>query len=164
MEPTIQQLKKVLEKQNIPPYAIHDDKQICGFFGQFRFLSNFWYCPNKINYLGISYPTTEHVFQAMKWTEERRSEVLKMTCSEVKKFGKQAVLPTDWDDTKNTLMEELVKIKFTTDNKLKKMLLNTGNKYLEERNHWGDMWWGTNEKGVGENNLGKILMKVRTML
>jgi predicted NAD-dependent protein-ADP-ribosyltransferase YbiA (DUF1768 family) len=35
---------------------------------------------------------------------------------------------------------------------------------LEERNAWGDTDWGTDINGVGENNLGKILMKVREKL
>ena len=47
---------------------------------------------------------------------------------------------------------------------LARMLIDTGYKHLEERNDWGDVWWGTNEKGIGENNLGQILMNVRKML
>jgi predicted NAD-dependent protein-ADP-ribosyltransferase YbiA (DUF1768 family) len=40
----------------------------------------------------------------------------------------------------------------------------TENYKLEERNNWGDIWWGVNINGEGENNLGKILMKVRNEL
>lgn len=44
-------------------------------------------------------------------------------------------------------------------------LQNTGNKYLEETNYWEDTYWGVHkteakEEGVGENNLGKLLMKI----
>ena len=35
--------------------------------------------------------------------------------------------------------------------------------YLEEGNNWGDKVWGT-VNGEGENNLGKILMRVRKEL
>jgi predicted NAD-dependent protein-ADP-ribosyltransferase YbiA (DUF1768 family) len=35
---------------------------------------------------------------------------------------------------------------------------------LEERNSWGDSYWGTDINGVGENNLGKILMDIRSEL
>ena len=37
--------------------------------------------------------------------------------------------------------------------------------HLEEGNWWGDIFWGVDKKtGAGENNLGKILMKVREEL
>lgn len=42
-------------------------------------------------------------------------------------------------------------------------LLNTGDAYIEETNKWGDTFWGVS-KGIGENNLGKILMGIRDQL
>ena len=42
-------------------------------------------------------------------------------------------------------------------------LLETGNEHLEEGNTWGDRIWGT-VNGVGQNRLGKILMRVREEL
>ena len=50
-------------------------------------------------------------------------------------------------------MEELLREKFASDTQLYKMLLATGNAILIECDHWGD--------GYGENNLGKLLMKIR---
>ena len=46
---------------------------------------------------------------------------------------------------------------------LKEKLLATGDEHLEEGNTWGDTTWGT-VNGIGENRLGKILMKVRNEL
>ena len=48
-------------------------------------------------------------------------------------------------------------------------LMMTGDKYLEETNYWNDIFWGVakkdlNEQGVGENNLGKLLMEIRSDL
>ena len=43
----------------------------------------------------------------------------------------------------------------------KQMLLMTEGCHLEERNSWHDGFWGTDVNGVGENNLGKILMEIR---
>lgn len=40
------------------------------------------------------------------------------------------------------------------------MLINTGDAELIEGNSWGDTFWGECN-GIGENNLGKILMKIR---
>ena len=58
-------------------------------------------------------------------------------------------------------MAILVLQKFIMNQSLKEMLLATENAYLEETNHWLDRYWGVDEDGVGENNLGKILMAVR---
>lgn len=41
--------------------------------------------------------------------------------------------------------------------------LDTGNRHLEECNTWNDRYWGT-VNGKGENNLGKILMRIRDEL
>lgn len=40
-------------------------------------------------------------------------------------------------------------------------LIMTDGCHLEERNNWSDRDWGTDVNGVGENNLGKILMRIR---
>jgi len=34
---------------------------------------------------------------------------------------------------------------------------------IEEKNSWGDTFWGTCE-GVGQNHLGRLLMKTREKL
>ena len=60
-------------------------------------------------------------------------------------------------------MAYLVREKFTTNQKLQKQLLATGDQHLEETNKWGDTFWGVCN-GVGSNHLGKILMKVRDEL
>lgn len=163
-QPSIQQLKKVLQKQDLPYYAVHDDKQICGFFGPARFLSNFWHCKNGIIFSGLTFKTVENAFQSAKVPAAERYNFLSLTCKEAKILGKQAILPTDWEETKFKIMEELVTQKFTINDELKQKLLETGNKHLEERNCWWDCYWGTNEKGIGQNNLGKILMAIRDKL
>ena len=53
--------------------------------------------------------------------------------------------------------------KFSQHPELAEKLLATGNAHLEEGNSWGDKVWGT-VGGVGANNLGKILMRVRETL
>ena len=46
---------------------------------------------------------------------------------------------------------------------LREKLVATGDAELIEGNHWNDTCWGVC-KGIGQNNLGKILMEVRDML
>ena len=43
------------------------------------------------------------------------------------------------------------------------MLIQTGDSVLIEGNTWGDRVWGVCN-GVGENRLGRILMKIRSEL
>jgi predicted NAD-dependent protein-ADP-ribosyltransferase YbiA (DUF1768 family) len=53
--------------------------------------------------------------------------------------------------------------KFKQNLDLAKLLKETGNSYIEERNCWGNRFWGTVD-GLGKNWLGKLLMEVRETL
>lgn len=53
-----------------------------------------------------------------------------------------------------------MRAKFTQNTELAGKLLATGDTYLEEGNTWGDRVWGT-VNGIGANQLGIILMKIR---
>jgi hypothetical protein len=57
-------------------------------------------------------------------------------------------------------MYRILRAKFTQNKNLRKMLVDTGDAYLEETNYWHDTFWGV-YNGIGENNLGKLLMVVR---
>ena len=82
--------------------------------------------------------------------------------SKVKQFGKIIKVRRDWDDVKLDIMLWGVREKFKhTD--LKDLLLSTGDQELVEGNTWNDTYWGIC-RGEGQNNLGKILMKVRMEL
>lgn len=143
-------------------YIIHDDEKICGFFGDYRFLSNYEWC--TIQYEGLTYSQTESAYQAMKSLDmETRVEYTRMGPSEAKKISYKLPVREDWKDVRVQIMYDLVKYKFEHNEELKKKLLDTGNKYLEETNHWKDIFWGVCN-GIGENNLGKILMQVRKEL
>jgi predicted NAD-dependent protein-ADP-ribosyltransferase YbiA (DUF1768 family) len=60
-------------------------------------------------------------------------------------------------------MYSIVLDKFTRNSKLGDLLIETGDRYLEETNHWGDKIWGVCDS-VGTNWLGKILMDVRNQI
>jgi predicted NAD-dependent protein-ADP-ribosyltransferase YbiA (DUF1768 family) len=53
--------------------------------------------------------------------------------------------------------------KFTRNAELRDKLMATNPKHLEEANRHGDTFWGTVD-GVGENNLGVLLMEIRAAL
>lgn len=137
---------------------------INGFFDEFRFLSNFWY--SEIIADGVIYPTVEHAYQALKFTapEERGLIAETRTPGKAKRISyKMKSFRTDWDEVRVDIMKILVRQKFIRHEELSTMLMLTHPHELEETNHWGDVFWGVCD-GVGENQLGKILMDVREEL
>lgn len=133
---------------------------IDSFSKEFSFLSNFYPC--NIQYEGVFYPSTEHAYQAAKCADpkDKLQFEFMISAGKAKKLGQKVKIRPDWDLIKFMVMEELVLIKFTLHKDLREMLLATDGFELIEGNYWGDTIWGVC-KGVGENHLGKILMKVR---
>ena len=113
----------------------------------------------------VRYVSVEHAYQAAKSLdpEVRKLFIQDIKAGDAKKLGQQIELRPDWEQVKYNIMLDLVRQKFNTDEDLKAQLLATGEAYLEETNHWGDVVWGVC-KGVGKNWLGKILMTVRREL
>lgn len=141
------------------------ETKITEFQGKYRFLSNFWYAQVTLD--GIAYPTVEHAFQAAKTLNphERRRILGCVTPSDAKRAGRQVTLRDDWELIKVDAMRDLVWQKFQRSD-LKRLLLNTGDQDIEEGNHWNDRFWGVCPPGSGngKNNLGLILMDVRSRL
>ena len=85
--------------------------------------------------------------------------------AQAKGVGRRVALRPDWENVKLSFMEEIVYAKFSQNEQLKQMLLATKEAVLKEGNTWNDVFWGVSLKtGRGENNLGKILMRVREKL
>lgn len=136
---------------------------IQGFSGENRFLSNFW--PASVVFDGITYPSTEHAYQAAKSLDPdyRRSILAEPSPGRVKRMSRNVQLRPDWDAVKVSIMLDLTRQKYGRYPDLKEALLMTGDAYIEETNSWGDRFWGVCG-GTGQNNLGKILMQVRREL
>lgn len=135
---------------------------IASFDGEYRFLSNFWPCKLTWGH-GIRLTTVEHVYQASKCALREQGDAIMRapTPGQAKRLGKQAALRRDWDRIKFDVMYKLVYEKFHNP-ELMELLLATEDEELVEGNSWGDRIWGQCPVGVGENRLGKILMRVRT--
>lgn len=133
---------------------------ILSFRDEYFFLSNFY--PVEIKLDGIVYPNAETAFQAQKTldVEERRKFSMLKNPVQAKRLGRKVKLRDDWEEVKLDIMTEVVSQKFLQHPHLIEMLLQTGDEELIEGNKWGDRFWGVC-KGVGENHLGKILMKIR---
>ncbi len=140
---------------------------ITSFQHEYRFLSNFWPC--YISWKGLIYPTLEHAYVSSK-IENPAVKVMIQSCptpGDAKEFlaGHNMKPDSYWTkELKLRVMEELLFIKFGgKEPLLAKALMATGVTELIEGNDWRDTFWGVC-KNVGENNLGKLLMKVRSKL
>lgn len=132
------------------------------FKGEFYFLSNFY--ESDVTYGGITYRNNEAAFQAQKTTNKFiRMKFHQLNPSDAKKLGRQVQLREDWEQIKDQVMYEICKAKFEQNLDLRAKLLATGDEILVEGNTWRDRIWGA-VHGVGENRLGRILMRVRSEL
>ena len=138
------------------------------FFGDYRFLSNFWPC--QIEYEGLVYPSVENAYQASKTIDKSlRETFVTMTSGKAKRAGRDIERNDqtfrgllEWKRIKLEVMRELTFKKYQNP-ELAKLLLDTGEQELIEGNDWGDVFYGMCN-GVGQNHLGKIIMEVRTSL
>jgi ribA/ribD-fused uncharacterized protein len=136
---------------------------IAGFSGEYRWLSNFW--PAQIQIDGVTYPSVEHAYQAQKSVDPVWRDRIRMapTPGRAKRLGRLVPVVPNWERIKVSVMETLVRQKFSTHEDLKRKLIATWPSELREENNWNDRFWGTC-KGIGQNHLGQILMRIRDEL
>lgn len=141
---------------------------ILEFTADNRFLSNFYPC--RIKYKGKIFKTSEHLYQWFKFkNKDCKQQILNArTPAETKKlarkFTKQGLCRSDWFDINLKVMWLCLKLKFKN-HVLRKKLLDTGTRFLMEGNTWKDTFWGYDfNLKEGNNELGKLLMKLREKL
>lgn len=134
------------------------------FIDEFRWLSNF--VDAEVSFEGESYKSVEHAYVAAKTLNRAmRFEVAACpTAGVAKKMGKTMPLRPDWTQVRLEIMENLLRQKFSHPEFAEK-LLNTGEQEIVEGNVWHDNFFGScvceTCGNKGENNLGKLLMKIR---
>ncbi len=135
---------------------------IYGFRGEFRWMSNFH--PVQIDFESRRWPSVEHAHQAAKTQiEVEKIAILEAPApGRAKRLGRTLNIRADWLEVRCDLMLRLQRLKYQ-DRDLAFLLRRTGARHIEETNTWGDTFWGVC-KGVGENQMGKILMEVRDEL
>jgi N-glycosidase YbiA len=132
-------------------------------YGEF---SNFADYPVTLK--GREWPTSEHYFQAQKFAGTKHEERIRTEAkrpSTVAKMGKDRSLPLrkDWEDVKEEIMLEALRAKFTQHEKLRDLLVSTGDAILVEHTP-NDSYWGDGGDGSGLNRLGGLLMRLREEL
>lgn len=150
------------------------EKNVTCFFGAASPLSNFHYA--KFEYDGVKFNCVEEVLQLKKASFAERPDVIQqmMTASrpsEFKYLGDSIKLdPKQWLPEAKRIVYEACREKFTQNKHCRSILLKSKDTILAEAGP--DKTWGTGfkipeanafdpEKWVGENLLGKILMKIR---
>jgi ribA/ribD-fused uncharacterized protein len=86
-----------------------------------------------------------------------------VTPSLAKRWGRRVQLREGWADYRLRAMGDALAAKFTQNPELGQALLTTGEARLVEGNTWGDTYWGV-YRGRGDNQLGRLLMGLRSLL
>ncbi|MFA7287276.1 MAG: NADAR family protein [Melioribacteraceae bacterium] len=139
-------------------------KKIKEFQGEYRWLSNFAPCKVKLD--GIIYESVEHAYMSAKSDNIEWKAFCQDTkfAGTVKKQSRSIKLIDNWNKEKFNVMRKCLEQKFRQE-PYKSKLINTANLAIEEGNNWNDKIWGICLKtGQGQNNLGKMIMEIRSSL
>jgi hypothetical protein len=131
----------------------------------YGFFSNF--APFPITIDGITWPTSEHYFQAQKFADPAIQERIRAATSpmDAAALGRNRAFPlrSDWEQVKDQVMYAALRAKFTQHVELRDQLLATGDATLVEHTS-NDRYWADGGDGRGRNMLGKLLMQLRDEL
>lgn len=127
--------------------------------------SNFSLHPIEIEEL--HWQTVEHYYQAQKFVGSENQGLIQVireaeTPMEAAKIGRDRTLKlrSDWEQVKQPVMWQGVLTKFLTHTDIQAILLSTGEQGIVEDSPT-DYYWGCGQDKTGQNQLGRILMKVR---
>ena len=120
----------------------------------------------KVEWNGYLFASVEEAYQAASFmgSDEELVEKIKKSHSadEAQRiaYANRDKRREDWDDVKISIMEELLRLKIEQNPYVKKKLLQTEDYMIVEDSPKDDFWgWGPNRNG--QNNLGKLWMKLR---
>ncbi|MFT3724585.1 MAG: NADAR family protein [Hyphomonadaceae bacterium] len=127
--------------------------------------SNFSAHPVEID--GEVWRTTEHFFQAQKFTDPEahrkiNSEESPMVAARIGR-RRDFLLRPDWDSAKDDVMRKAVRAKVRQHADVRETLLGTGDAIIIEHTA-NNSYWADGGDGSGKNMLGVILMEVRAAL
>lgn len=116
---------------------------------------------------GKHWPSVEHYYQAMKFTDEAYREKIRQAThpKAARKLGrkKKVKIRPDWKKIREVVMTRGVYIRCRTHPELSEVLLDTGQRMLMESSQY-DYFWGCGRDRRGENAYGRVLMNVREKL
>ena len=172
----------------------YQKEPILKFRQEFSYLSNFNVLKNKIHYLGYNYISVEAGYMAQKCDDIAWKKYCSTISphgnaqGEMKKAAYKVYLVKDFRDKQLKIMLDLLRLKFRNNPELANKLVATYPRMIMEGNVWNDRYWGAtipkqkhchlSDSGeleklyeefpqyfyVGQNYLGRLLMKVRDEL
>lgn len=115
---------------------------------------------------GKLYPTAEHAYQAAKCTDDSGKEAIRKALSpmQAKALANETfrdARDSDWDKKKVKVMEQILRTKLAQHNEVLDALKRSGDEDIAE-NSPVDYFWGEGKDGTGQNQLGKLWMKIRS--
>lgn len=107
----------------------------------------------------------EAAYQAQKTNIPDEQDMIwrAKTPREARDLGQKVTMRANWDQVKVIVMYECCLAKFLQHADLRKQLMATNQEELIEDSPI-DYFWGCGEDGTGQNQLGKVLMRVRATL
>jgi len=131
----------------------------------FGFLSNFALATIKID--SVKWPSSEHYYQAQKFNDPQLQDSIRQASTPDKAFSLSReyaqFVKSDWMAVRDSVMRDVVMKKFSQNPFYAYQLVATGEQVLTEHSH-KDTYWGDGGDGSGRNELGRILMDVRSHL
>lgn len=136
------------------------------------FYTGEWYCFDNFSAFTVYWrdqlwPTAEHAYQAAKYTDPAVISLIRLASSahEAKKIGNDpqysALIRPDWGkEVKRSIMEEILRAKFSQHEYVQKKLRESRGKILVEDSN-RDHLWGRGQDWNGENWLGELWMKLQ---
>lgn len=151
-----------------PQLAVNGDP--IGFYErEFYPLSNF--SSFQVEWNGRVWPTSEHAYQAAHFFDTHPQLVEEIyharSAHEAYTIAKTnaAYAPSDWEERKPEVMEEICRCKLIQHPYVQRKLLQTGDAHLQlVEDSPKDDYWGWGPDGNGRNELGRIWMKLREWL
>ena len=132
---------------------------------EYKELDNRYPAPFSLN--GKQWPSVEHYYQAMKFPTlpERQEEIRKAaTAIAAAKLGKakdpRYPIRADWKEQRENIMRQGINAKFSQNEAMNKLLLDTYPRPLIFADA-NDAFWGEGRTKMGQNRLGVLLMTYR---
>ncbi|HUX80469.1 MAG TPA: NADAR family protein [Alphaproteobacteria bacterium] len=147
------------------PHGLDTDKAVFFYEQEFYVFSNF--SAFQILWAGISFPTSEHAYQWMKFNKISYTDVKEKiryatSAHEAFKIAQEndSFAVPHWKEIRVGVMETILRTKLSQHPYVQKKLRETGDREIIE-NSWRDSFWGWGPNKDGENMLGKLWMKIR---
>lgn len=131
------------------------------------------YTAHALEIEGIVYPTVEHAYQCMRYTDPKIIEEIRLAHSPVKAWEtstkyKHLQIPEFKDENhKLAVMKRLMKFKAEQHEEIRKALAESGDMKIVKHIVTyppGDGFWDDGEDGIGLNYIGRLWMEIREEL